>query len=107
MGADDTLHAPGILRNPIPVRALYEREPAYAAALTNLLQRRGYASLEAVQAESEARGEAQSLLTVIETRRLAVSEAQRQTILNCRDLAQLRLWLRRAVVVDSADALFR
>ncbi len=115
VGVDDTLQAPGILRNPIPVRALYEREPAYEAALTNLLQRRGYDSLEAVQAESEARGEArgkvqggmQTLLMMLDARGIALSEAQRQTIMNSQDPEQLRLWVHRAAVVDSADALFR
>jgi len=115
VGADATLQAPGILRNPIPVRALYERELAYDVALTNLLQRRGYDSLEAFLAENEARrvargvvqGEIQALLAVLDARGMALSEAQRQTILNGRDPEQLRLWLRRAAVVDSADALFR
>ncbi len=52
------LEAPGILKNPVPVEALYDREAAHEATLRNLLQRRGYASLEAVHAEGEARGEA-------------------------------------------------
>ena len=89
------------------MRALYERETAHEAVLTNLLQRRGYDSLEAVRAESEARGEARALLTVLEARGVAVSEAERETILNCLDLEQLRVWLQRAVVVDTAVALFQ
>ena len=34
-------------------------------------------------------------------------EAEREAILNCRDLEQLRVWLQRAVVVDTATALFK
>lgn len=106
-GADDTLQAPGILRNPVRVQALYERETAHESVLTNLLQRRGYDSLEAVRAESEASGEARALLTVLEARGVEVSEAEREAILNCRDLEQLRVWLQRAVVVDTTAALFK
>jgi Uma2 family endonuclease len=50
------LKAPGILKNPVPVLALYDREAAHEATLRNLLQRRGYESLDAVRAESEAKG---------------------------------------------------
>ena len=54
----DELLAPGILKNPVPVLALYDREAAHEATLRNLLQRRGYESLAAVRAEGEAQGEA-------------------------------------------------
>ncbi|MFO1429577.1 MAG: Uma2 family endonuclease [Candidatus Competibacteraceae bacterium] len=106
-GADDTLQAPGILRNPVRVQALYDREIAHEAVLTNLLQRRGYDSLDAVLAEGEANGEARALLTVLEARGVAMTEAERAAILNSRDLEQLRVWLQRAVVVDTAAALFK
>ena len=52
------LEAPGVLKNPVPVEALYDREAAHAVTLRNLLQRRGYADLEAVRAAGEAEGEA-------------------------------------------------
>jgi Uma2 family endonuclease len=48
LGADDSLEAPGILKNPVPVRALYDREVAHEAVLRNLLQRHGYDDLESV-----------------------------------------------------------
>ena len=35
----EDLLAPGILQNPVPVVALYDREAAYQAMLRNLLQR--------------------------------------------------------------------
>jgi len=52
------LEAPGVLKNPVPVEALYDQGAAYVVALRNLLQRQGYADLEAVRATSEAEGKA-------------------------------------------------
>jgi hypothetical protein len=52
------LEAPGVLKNPVPVEALYDRAAAHAVTLRNLLQRQGYSDLEAVRAASEAEGEA-------------------------------------------------
>ena len=52
----DTLDAPGILRNAVPVEALYDREAAHRHTLTNLLQREGYANLEAVRDEGLKEG---------------------------------------------------
>ena len=54
--ASDVLEAPGILRNPVPVRALFDREAAHEVVLRNLLQRRGYASLEDVREEGREEG---------------------------------------------------
>lgn len=45
------LEAPGILDNPVPVKALYDPDAAREIALRNLLQRRGYADLDAVREE--------------------------------------------------------
>jgi len=52
----EELRAPGILANPVRVEALYDPEVAREATLRNLLQRRGYDSLEAFLAAEEARG---------------------------------------------------
>ena len=52
----ETLTAPGVLRNPVPVEALYDREAGRAATLRNLLQREGYADLDAVLEEGLAKG---------------------------------------------------
>lgn len=51
----DELRAPGTLANPVRVEALYDPEAAREAILRNLLQRRGYDSLEAFRAGEEAR----------------------------------------------------
>ena len=53
------------------------------------------------EARGEARGRAESVLKVLEARGLAVSAAQRQEILDCRDLARLDRWLARAVRASS------
>jgi hypothetical protein len=50
------LSAPGILRNPVPVRALFDREAAHEVTLRNLLERRGYADLEAVKRQAAEEG---------------------------------------------------
>ena len=55
----ETLTAPGVLRNPVPVEALYDPDAAQAAALRNLLQRHGYASLDEVRGEGLAEGKAE------------------------------------------------
>lgn len=54
----EALTAPGVLRNPVPVEALYDRTAAHEATLRNLLQRRGYDSVEAIYAKGEVSGEA-------------------------------------------------
>ncbi|MGK4000280.1 Uma2 family endonuclease [Sorangium sp. So ce1024] len=52
----EELLAPGVLKNPVRVEALYDREAAHEAALRNLLQRRGYEDLEAVREEGRKEG---------------------------------------------------
>src|ERR1700734_3374576 len=83
VGADRDLTAPGILKNPVPVLALFDRDAAHEATLRNLLQRHGYDDLDAVRAEgmSEgiadgiAKGVAEGILAVLASRGLAVDEA--------------------------------
>ncbi|MEQ4303811.1 hypothetical protein ABNF97_20930 [Plantactinospora sp. B6F1] len=55
------------------------------------------------EARGEARGEGRAVLTVLETRGVPVSEAVREQILTCTDLAQLDIWLRRAVTAVTAE----
>ncbi|HEU4409987.1 MAG TPA: Uma2 family endonuclease [Polyangiaceae bacterium] len=57
----ERLEAPGILKNPPLVEALYDPGASFEHTLRNLLERAGYASLDAVRAEGEARGEARGL----------------------------------------------
>jgi hypothetical protein len=52
----EELRAPGVLRNPVRVEALYDREAAMEATLCSLLQRAGYGSLDDVRAEGKAEG---------------------------------------------------
>jgi hypothetical protein len=53
------------------------------------------------EAQGKAQAKAEAVLEVLEERGVAVSEAQRQEILRCRDLDLLKLWLRRAVLAAS------
>ncbi len=55
----EQLVASGILANPVPVEALYDREAARPVIFRNLLERQGYASLDDVRAEGEALGRAE------------------------------------------------
>jgi Uma2 family endonuclease len=86
----ETLHAPGVLRNPVPVEALWEPHASMEATLRNLLQRAGYESLDDVRAEGEAKGRAEGL--AVAARRLVASgmtEQQAATTLGL-DLAFVR-----------------
>ncbi|HSK78558.1 MAG TPA: hypothetical protein VLQ45_19040, partial [Thermoanaerobaculia bacterium] len=53
--------------------------------------------------EGEARGAAKSILKFLEARGVAVSPAQREEILSCRDLDRLDLWLSRVALTSSVD----
>ena len=94
-------------RNPVPVEALWDHQAASAATLRNLLNGAGYDSVDAIleqgRADGEARGVATSVLASCEARGWAVSEAQRDHVLGCKDLEQLRGWLMRTFRASSAD----
>ena len=55
------LTAPGVLRNPVRVEALYDPQASMEATLRNLLQRAGYDSLDQVRSEGHAEGHAEGL----------------------------------------------
>lgn len=59
------LVAPGILQNPVDVDALYDRSAAHEAVLRNLLQRKGYASLDAVRDEGREAGREEGLRAAV------------------------------------------
>jgi hypothetical protein len=113
------LTAPGVLQNPVPIEALYDRDAAHEATLRNLLQRRGFASLEAVkeagklegklEGELEGKlGEARSALRRLLARRgLAITAEQEARIGACADLAVLHGWHDEAVVAASAEEALR
>jgi Uma2 family endonuclease len=105
VGTDRALTAPGILKNPVPALALFDRDAAHEATLRNLLQRHGYDGLDAVRAEGKAEGLAEGLLAVLAARGLVVDEATRAAISATRDVALLRDWLVRAGTVERAADL--
>ena len=128
--ASDQLEAPGVLRNPVPVRALFDREAAHEVVLRNLLQRRGYAGLNAVldqgreqgleegrelgleeglkQGREKGREEAliEAILALLQDRGLAVTADVEARLRASHDPAHLRRWLLLAARVERAEALF-
>ncbi len=106
----EDLTAPGILQNPVPVDALYDRDAAHEATLRNLLQRKGYASLDAIKQEGEhegeLRGQIAALHAVLAARGLSLSEEQRRSIDEARDPARVQEWTVKAVVATSPDEIF-
>jgi Uma2 family endonuclease len=59
--AGGQLEAPGVLKNAVPVDALFDRDAAQEAALRNLVQRRGYDSFEDAVQKSVERGREQGI----------------------------------------------
>jgi len=110
----EDLLAPGILRNPVPVDALFDRAAGDRATLRNLLQRCGYANLEAVRAEGRtegieegrADGLAQAVLNLLAGRGIPVDEDTRVRVGACRDPGQLDRWLLAAATAQRADGIF-
>ncbi len=121
-GPGEQLTAPGVLRNPVPVEALYDREAAHEATFRNLLQRRGYEDLDQVRDEGKAEGRAEGkaegeaagvrqglaegILMILRTRAIPVSEAIGRRIRECTDAARLGAWLLAAARVDQAEQVF-
>ncbi len=106
MRSGEELEAPGILRNPVPVEALYDWEVGREITLRNLLQRHGYDSLEAVRAEGGATTEIEtlrrSILEVLAARSLDAEDDCRAMIGSCQNVDVLTRWLRRAATVNSS-----
>ncbi|MFB1490194.1 MULTISPECIES: Uma2 family endonuclease [unclassified Thiocapsa] len=113
VGPGEILSAPGLLRNPVPIEALYDRDAAHRATLRNLLQREGYESLDAVRQEGIveginqgiSQGIAESILALLTDRELVVDPPTRERILGEQDLAQLMRWLIAATQVQEAQRL--
>ncbi|MCA9706770.1 MAG: Uma2 family endonuclease [Myxococcales bacterium] len=106
LGPGEELHAPGILRNAVPVEAMYDRTVAHELTLRNLLQRRGYETLDAVREEGREEGRAQALLEVLRARGLPVEAATEARILAQRDPSVLSRWLGRAIAIERVEDLF-
>ncbi len=111
LGIEDTLAAPGILRNRVPVAALFDRALAHQRILNNLLQRQGYADLDAIRAEGREAGReeglAEAILTLLADRGLAVDDDTRARIRAVRDPEQLRAWLLAAARDGTVEGLFK
>jgi len=110
VGAGEVLAAPGILRNPIPVEALYDRAAGHRATLRNLLQREGYDSLEAVRKEGRQEGReegmAEAILALLQGRGISVNTPLETRVRDCRDRDTLHRWLLRAARVVRGEQLF-
>nr|VFK27502.1 MAG: Putative restriction endonuclease [Candidatus Kentron sp. MB]VFK74331.1 MAG: Putative restriction endonuclease [Candidatus Kentron sp. MB] len=133
LSATDHLEAPGVLRNPIPVHALFDRKAAYCVTLKNLLQREGYEDLNAVlqkgiekgivkgkeegKKESKREGKAQgkiegglnahkALFHVLAARGIQVDAQTSAHVRSCRDQAQIDTWITRAALANSLEDVF-
>jgi hypothetical protein len=93
----DFLDAPGILKNPVPVDALYDREAAHEHTFHNLLQRRGYQDLDAVKAEGRSEGLRQAIEDLCEVLALGMTPEQRARLatMTVEDLDALRERIKR------------
>ena len=109
-GVGDILTAPGVLKNPVPVEALFDQRVANAVTLSNLLERYGYASLEAVRDEGREEGREEGALagrratlrTAFELRFGALSAAVSQALENA-PAGRIDTLLARALTLSSAE----
>lgn len=110
----DILEAPGILRNPVPVSALYDPNEAKRLALRNLLQSEGYENLQAVRDEAHQQGldrgrimEARAALRrVLERRKLPLSSEDIARIEACNHRETLERWLEAAIDASTVAHVF-
>jgi hypothetical protein len=102
----EELTAPGILQNPVPVDALYDRQAAHAVTLRNLLQRQGYRDLDEVRGEGRQEGLRDSVLAVLQARGLTIGDAARSALAAIDDPVVLRRLLTRAATAPTADEVF-
>lgn len=110
LGPGDLLDAPGILRNPVPVEALYDRRASHKATLRNLLQREGYEDLDAVLREGREKGReeglAESILILLRGRGITIPADVENRVTCCRDTTTLKTWLLAAARAERAEAIF-
>ena len=106
----EELTAPGILRNPVPVEALYDREAAHAVTFRNLLERQGYRDLDEVRGEGRQKGQQQALrdaiLDVLLARGLAAGDSARSVLAAIDDPDGLRRLLVRAATAATEEEVF-
>ena len=105
--AGELLTAPGMLAEPVPVEAMYDWQAGKEVVLRNLLHAKGYRDLDEVRSEGQDIGRLDGLrsavLTVLETRGLAVSDELRAAVTGCGDAAILDRWLQQAATVERAE----
>ena len=114
LGPGQVLHAPGVLRNEIPVEALFDRKRAREIALRNLLEDAGYSGLAAVREEGreEAREDGRSqglrdaVRTLLATRGIALDPAAQARVAAEHNPEQLLLWITRAASAREASEVF-
>jgi len=106
-GPGEELSAPGVLKNVVPIEALYDRDKAHELTLRNLLQRKGFESLEAVRDEGRLAQARSALRRVLDKRGLALPAEVTARIESCGDLSKLEAWLDAALDAVSADAALR
>jgi len=58
------------------------------------------------EAKGEAKGKAESVLKLLDARRLVPSKEQRQRVMTCTDSVQLDLWFDRAITAGTAAEVF-
>jgi Uma2 family endonuclease len=105
----EQLEAPGILANPVPVEALYDRQAAREVIFRNLLERQGYASLEDVRAEGRTEGRTEgelqglrrAVVAVLAGRGFAVGDDLRDALAHAADPAVLEAVLHQAATTAS------
>ncbi len=105
----ETLKAPGILKNEIPVEALFERDAAHEATLRNLLQRKGFESVEAIWEKARLEGREQgreegirhSLIKILAARQIKISPEDQAKIAACSDIHRLEAWLLHAAMAST------
>lgn len=91
-GPGTEIVAPGVLKNPVPVEALWDVDASNRVALRNLLQRAGYADLDAVRDEGREEGReeaARALLDLADALGLPLDEPRAASV-RALDLSEIR-----------------
>jgi hypothetical protein len=96
---------PQVARNALETLMKTESE-FYSDTFRNAEANARAAGMAEGKAEGMAEGRADAVLMVLKARGIALTEAQEVRISGCRDLAQLRTWLKRAAKVEAADQIF-
>lgn len=79
-GPGEALHAPDVLKNAVPVEAMYDQDAAHEATLRNLLQRRGYESLEEVREAARAETLRTAILDLCEVLGIATPDERKAAL---------------------------